>query len=96
MPESPQAPYRYDGYVGYRWVRLTFILYSPFFPQWFIAQGLKPDVYYEAAAVIITLILLGRLLENRAKGQTSEAIHRWVCRQRRRVIRNGREMDVPL
>jgi len=38
-------------------------------------MDLRPsDVYFEAAAVIITLILLGRLLESRAKGQTSEAI----------------------
>ncbi|HSM84402.1 MAG TPA: cation transporter, partial [Nodosilinea sp.] len=51
----------------------TAFLYSLFptiYPQWFIAQGLNPDVYFEAAAVIIALILLGRLLENRAKGQT--------------------------
>jgi len=32
----------------------VYSLFPTFFPQWFIAQGLKPDVYYEAAAVIIT------------------------------------------
>ncbi len=37
-------------------------LFPTFFPQWFIAQGLTPDVYFEAASVIIALILLGRLL----------------------------------
>lgn len=36
-------------------------LFPTFFPEWFIAQGLRPDVYYEAAAVIITLILLSTL-----------------------------------
>ncbi|AFY91016.1 heavy metal translocating P-type ATPase [Chroococcidiopsis thermalis] len=73
-------------------------LFPTFFPGWFIAQGLRPDVYYEAAAVIITLILLGRLLENRAKGQTSEAIRKLMGLQAKtaRVIRNGREMDVPI
>ena len=73
-------------------------LFPTFFPDWFIAQGLAPDVYYEAAAVIITLILLGRLLENRAKGQTSEAIRKLIGLQARtaRVIRDGREVDVPI
>jgi len=73
-------------------------LFPTFFPGWFIAQGLRPDVYYEAAAVIITLILLGRLLENRAKGQTSEAIRKLIGLQAKtaRVIRNGREVDIPI
>ncbi|NOK78692.1 MAG: copper-translocating P-type ATPase [Chloroflexi bacterium AL-N5] len=79
----------------------TAYLYSLFptlFPQWFIDQGLQPDVYYEAAVVIITLILLGRLLENRAKGQTSEAIRKLMGLQAKtaRLIRNGQEMDVPI
>jgi len=73
-------------------------LFPTFFPQWFIAQGLKPDVYFEAAAVIIALILLGGLLQNRAKGQTSEAIRKLMGLQARtaRVIRNGREVDLPI
>jgi Cu+-exporting ATPase len=55
-------------------------------------------VYYEAAAVIIALILLGRLLENRAKGQTSEAIRKLMGLQARtaRLIRDGKEVDVPI
>ena len=76
-------------------------LYSLFvtvFPGFFIAQGLMPHVYYEVAAIVITLILLGRLLENRAKGQTSEAIRKLIGLQARdaRVIRDGVEMDVPI
>ncbi|WP_099071218.1 heavy metal translocating P-type ATPase [Nostoc linckia] len=76
-------------------------LYSLFitvFPGFFIAQGLVPHVYYEVAAIVITLILLGRLLENRAKGQTSEAIRKLMGLQARdaRVIRNGVEVDVPI
>jgi P-type Cu+ transporter len=73
-------------------------LFPTFNPQWFIAQGLQPDVYFEAAAVIIALLLLGRLLENRAKGQTSEAIRKLMGLQAKtaRVIRNGREVDVPI
>ncbi|WP_193195875.1 heavy metal translocating P-type ATPase [Nostoc sp. MG11] len=68
------------------------------FPGFFIAQGLMPHVYYEVAAIVITLILVGRLLENRAKGQTSEAIRKLIGLQARdaRVIRDGVEMDVPI
>ncbi len=76
-------------------------LYSLFitvFPGFFIAQGLIPHVYYEVAAIVITLILLGRLLENRAKGQTSEAIRKLMGLQARdaRVIRDRVEIDVPI
>jgi P-type Cu+ transporter len=79
----------------------TAYIYSLFptvFPNWFSAQGLAPDVYYEAATVIIALILVGRLLENRAQGQTSEAIRKLVGLQPRtaRVIRDGREVDIAI
>ena len=57
-----------------------------------------PEVYYETAAVVITLILLGRLFENRARSQTTDAIRKLIGLQARdaRVIRNGQEIDVPL
>nr|WP_081603091.1 heavy metal translocating P-type ATPase [Fortiea contorta] len=73
-------------------------LFATVFPSFFTSAGLMPDVYYEAAAVITTLILLGRLFENRAKGQTSEAIRKLIGLQARdaRVIRNGQEIDVPI
>ncbi|PSR13470.1 copper-translocating P-type ATPase [filamentous cyanobacterium CCP3] len=79
----------------------TAFLYSLFptiYPQWFIDQGLNPDVYFEAAAVIIALILLGRLLENRAKGQTSEAIRKLMGLQAKtaRVIRQGQVVDISI
>jgi P-type Cu+ transporter len=66
------------------------------------APGVLPagtvNVYFEAAAVIVTLILLGRYLEERAKGRTSEAIQRLIGLQARtaRVSRDGREIDVAL
>ena len=66
------------------------------------ASGVLPsgtqNVYYEAAAVIITLILLGRYLEARAKGRTSEAITRLVGLQAKtaRVRRGGETIEVPL
>ncbi|MDQ7843033.1 MAG: heavy metal translocating P-type ATPase [Armatimonadota bacterium] len=71
---------------------------ATFFPQWFRAGGLEPQTYYETAAIIIALILLGRFLEARAKGQTSEAIRRLLSLQppRARVVRDGREVEVPV
>ena len=73
-------------------------LFATLFPSFFINQGLMPEVYYETAAVVITLILLGRLFENRAKGQTSDAIRKLIGLQARdaRVIRDGQEIDVPI
>lgn len=55
-------------------------------------------VYFEAAAVIVTLILLGRYLEARAKGRTSEAIKRLVGLQAKtaRILRNGSVTEVPV
>ncbi len=66
------------------------------------ASGLLPEgavnVYYEAAAVIVVLILLGRFLEARAKGRTSEAIKRLSKMQVKEahVMRNHRFLDVPI
>jgi len=67
----------------------------------FAAQWLPADaryVYYEAAAVIVTLILLGRMLEARAKGRTGAAIKRLIGLQPRtaRVLRDGQAHDVPI
>ncbi|WP_068818296.1 heavy metal translocating P-type ATPase [Phormidesmis priestleyi] len=73
-------------------------IFATVFPRFFTTQGLTPEVYYEASSVIITLILLGRLFENRAKGQTSDAIRKLIGLQARdaRIIRNGRELEVPI
>lgn len=66
------------------------------------APGLLPpgtvNVYYEAAAVIVVLILLGRYLEVRAKGRTSEAIKRLVGLQAKfaHVVRAGEVIDTPI
>ena len=67
-------------------------------PRFFTAQGLDGGVYYETAAVILTLILMGRLLEARAKRSTGTAIEKLIGLQPRtaRVLRNGQEEDVPL
>ncbi|NEQ80349.1 MAG: copper-translocating P-type ATPase [Moorea sp. SIO2I5] len=64
----------------------------------FLPQGVTLPVYYETTAVVITLILLGRLLEHRAKGQTSQAIRKLMGLQAKtaRVIRHGQAQDIPL
>ncbi|MFQ6171311.1 heavy metal translocating P-type ATPase [Oryzobacter sp. R7] len=67
-----------------------------------LAPGLLPpdvrEVYYEAVGVILTLILLGRLLETKAKAGTGEAIRTLIGLQPRtaRVARDGQELDVPV
>ena len=68
------------------------------FDDWFAARGIEPHVYYETVAWIIALVLLGNLLEARAKGQTSGAIRRLIGLRpaTARVLRAGREEDVPL
>jgi Cu+-exporting ATPase len=69
-----------------------------FLPWLFVAKGLMAEVYFDTAGAIIVLILLGRLLEARAKGQTSEAIKKLIGLQAKtaKVLRNGQEMDVPV
>jgi Cu+-exporting ATPase len=66
-----------------------------FWPHVLHAAGAM--TYYETAAVVITLVVLGRWLEARARGRTSEAIRRLVSLAPRtaRVLRAGDEMDVP-
>ncbi len=55
------------------------------FPEFWTARGVEPHVYFEAASVIIAFILLGRLLEERAKGSTSTAIRKLMGLQPRTV-----------
>ncbi len=67
-------------------------------PQIFASRGLNAGVYYETAAVIVTLILMGRLLEARAKRSTGDAIEKLIGLQPKtaRIIRDGQEIDIPL
>ncbi|MEL7565739.1 MAG: copper-translocating P-type ATPase [Dehalobacterium sp.] len=74
-----------------------FSLYNVFFQEIMPGMAMK-DLYFEAAAVIITLVLLGKYLEAVAKGKTSEAIKKLMGLQAKtaRVIRNGQETDIPV
>jgi len=65
-------------------------------PSLFSHQGMAPHLYFDTSAMIIALILLGRYLEARAKGRTSEAIKKLIGLQPKNatVIRNGQEISI--
>ena len=63
-----------------------FSVFNMLFPEFWLSRGLEPHVYFEASSVIIAFILLGRLLEERAKGRTSAAIKKLMGLQPHRVI----------
>ncbi|SDY67578.1 heavy metal translocating P-type ATPase [Hymenobacter psychrophilus] len=68
-------------------------------PDFFTSRGLMPEVYYDTTATIIALILLGKVLELRAKTQTSAAMRSLIGLQAKtaRVVRpDGQEVDVPI
>jgi Cu+-exporting ATPase len=71
---------------------------ATFFPGLFAAEGLAAKVYFDTAGAIIVLILLGRLLEARAKGQTSEAIKKLIGLQAKTatVLVDGKQHDIPV
>ena len=71
---------------------------ATFFPAVFEIKGYSAEVYFDTAATIIVLILLGRLLEARAKGKTSEAIKKLIGLQPKTasVVLNGEEKDIPV
>ncbi|HUT68682.1 MAG TPA: copper-translocating P-type ATPase, partial [Dehalococcoidales bacterium] len=68
------------------------------FPGLFRAGGLEVHLYFDTSAMIIALILLGRFLEARARGQTSAAIKKLIGLQPKTalVIRDGKEMEIPV
>lgn len=68
------------------------------FPQFFAEGGIVPKVYFDTAAIIITLILLGRYLELLAKGRAGEAIKKLMklSAKTARVLRDGQEQEIPI
>lgn len=76
-------------------IAYLFSTFNLFFPEFWIQKGIAPHLYFEAAAMIIAFILLGRTLEERAKGQTSEAIRKLMGLQPKRVtvIKDGQEVE---
>ena len=76
----------------------TYSLFVILFPSLFTGTSLKADVYFDTAAVIITLIILGRYLEAKAKFRTSGAIKKLMGLQAKYalVIRNNKELRIPI
>ena len=76
----------------------TYSTIVTFFPKLFTRAGIELHVYFETAAIIITLILLGRFLEARAKGRASSAIKKLMQLEAKtaRVIRDGKEVEIDI
>ena len=80
-------------------VAFLFSLFNTIWPEYWTSRGLEAHVYYEAAAVIIALILLGRLLEAQAKFSTSTAIKKLMGLQPKtvtKILADGSEEEVPI
>jgi len=79
-------------------IAFLFSAFNTLYPQFWLSRGQQPHVYFEAAAVIIAFISLGKLLEERAKSTTGSAIKKLIGMQPQtvRVVENEIERDVPL
>ena len=67
-------------------IAYIFSVFNMLYPEFWLERNLEPHVYFEAAAVIIAFILLGKLLEERAKGNTSSAIKKLMGLQPKNVV----------
>ncbi|MDX5480694.1 MAG: heavy metal translocating P-type ATPase [Hymenobacteraceae bacterium] len=77
-------------------IAFVFSLFNTLYPEFFLSRGLMPHVYYEAVAVIIAFILLGKYLEESAKDRSSSAIKKLMGLQPKtvRVLRNEAELEI--
>lgn len=77
-------------------IAFLFSTFNTFYPQFWHQKGLHPHVYFEAAAVIVFFILLGKLLEEKAKTNTSDALKKLIGLQPKtvKVIRNAAELEI--
>lgn len=77
-------------------IAFLFSLFNTLYPRFWYEQGLEPHVYYEAATVIIAFVLVGKLMEEKAKGKTSMAIRKLMGLQPKtaRILRDGKEEDI--
>lgn len=80
-------------------IAYLFSLFNMLFPDFWLSRGIHPHVYFEAASVIIAFILLGRLLEEKAKGNTSSAIKKLMGLQPKTVTiitSSGEQREIPI
>lgn len=76
----------------------VYSLFNTIYPEFWVSYGIQPHVYYEAATVIISFITLGKLLEEKAKSNTTSAIRKLVGLQPKtlNLIIDGVEKEVPI
>lgn len=79
-------------------IAFLFSLFNTLCPGFWLEKGLEPHVYYEASGVIIAFVLLGKLMEERAKNSTSSAIKGLMGLQPKtaRLVTDGKEEEVPI
>lgn len=80
-------------------IAFLFSLFNTFYPEFWHKRGLHAHVYFEAASVVIAFILLGKLLEEKAKSNTSSAIKKLIGLQPKTVVvihEGGHEMEMPI
>ena len=79
-------------------IAFVYSVFNTIFPDFWHIRGIQPHVYYEAATVIITFISLGKLLEEKAKSNTSSAIRKLMGLQPKtlKIIENGEEVEMSI
>ncbi|WGQ09371.1 heavy metal translocating P-type ATPase [Pedobacter gandavensis] len=79
-------------------IAFIFSVFNTFYPEFWYSRGLHPHVYFEAAAVVIVFIMLGKLLEEKAKSNTSSAIKKLMGLQPKTVIlvNEQGEKEIPI
>ncbi|MFD1145082.1 heavy metal translocating P-type ATPase [Larkinella insperata] len=79
-------------------IAFLFSAFNTVYPEFWHQRGIHPHVYFESAAVVVTFILLGKLLEERAKSNTSSAIKKLMGLQPKtvRIVEDGVESEIPV
>lgn len=77
-------------------IAYLFSVFNMLFPEFWLSRGIEPHVYFEASSVIIAFILLGRLMEEKAKGNTSDAIKKLMGLQPKTVTVISRGNNCPM
>lgn len=80
-------------------IAYLFSVINTVYPDFWLSRGLHPHVYFEAAAVVIAFILVGKMLEERAKSNTSSALKKLIGLQPKTVTivhHGGHQMEIPI
>ena len=80
-------------------IAYLFSVFNTLFPNYWLSKGIVPHVYFEAAGIVVAFVLLGKLLEERAKGNASSAIKKLMGLQPKTVTivnQNGAQQEIPI